>query len=202
MRTVLSKLTISASLPYGPREVGSDAKPVLGKAVKSVCKSLKGNDMQKITPFLWFDDNAEEAANFYTSLFKNSKILDVARYGEAGAQASGRPKGTVMTVTFQLEGQEFVALNGGPVFTFSPAISLVVNCRTQEELDDLWEKLSEGGESRPVRLAERQIWRVLADRSPSARQDAARQGPREVGEGHGGNAPDEEDRHGHPEAGL
>jgi predicted 3-demethylubiquinone-9 3-methyltransferase (glyoxalase superfamily) len=102
--------------------------------------------MQKITPFLWFDDNAEEAANFYTSLFKNSKILDVARYGEAGAQASGRPKGTVMTVTFQLEGQEFVALNGGPVFTFSPAISLVVNCRTQEELDHLWEKLSEGGE--------------------------------------------------------
>ena len=102
--------------------------------------------MQKITPFLWFDDNAEEAASFYVSLFKNSKILNVAHYGDAGADASGKPKGTVMTVAFQLDGQEFVALNGGPVFTFSPAISFVVNCQTQEELDDLWEKLSERGE--------------------------------------------------------
>lgn len=98
--------------------------------------------MQKITPFLWFDNKAEEAVNFYTSVFKNSKIVSVARYGEAGANVSGRPKGTVMTVTFEIEGQEFVALNGGPVFTFSPAISFVVNCETQQEIDELWEKLT------------------------------------------------------------
>ena len=97
--------------------------------------------MQKITPFLWFDDKAEEAANFYTSIFKNSKILNIARYGEAGPG----PKGTVMTVTFQLEGQEFMALNGGPHYTFSPAISFFVSCETQAEVDELWEKLSAGG---------------------------------------------------------
>ena len=102
--------------------------------------------MQKITPFLWFDHQAEEAVNFYTSIFKNSKIVNVARYGEAGAEVSGRPKGTVITVAFELEGQEFIALNGGPVFTFSPAISFVVNCQTQKEVNKLWEKLSEGGE--------------------------------------------------------
>ncbi len=102
--------------------------------------------MQKITPFLWFDGRAEEAANFYTSIFKNSRIGKVARYGEEGAKASGRSKGTVMTVVFQIEGQEFVALNGGPQFTFTPAISFVVNCQTQAEVDELWEKLSEGGE--------------------------------------------------------
>ncbi|MGH9402256.1 MAG: VOC family protein [Terriglobia bacterium] len=98
--------------------------------------------MQKITPFLWFDGKAEEAANFYTSIFKNSKKGSVTRYGDAGPG----PKGTVMIAAFQLEGQEFIALNGGPQFTFSPAISFVVNCETQEEIDDLWEKLSEGGE--------------------------------------------------------
>ena len=97
--------------------------------------------MQKITPFLWFDGKAEEAANFYTSIFKNSKILNVARYGEAGPG----PKGTVMTVTFQLEGQQFIALNGGPHYTFSPAISFFVDCETQAEVDELWEKLSPGG---------------------------------------------------------
>jgi len=97
--------------------------------------------MQKITPFLWFDDKAEEAANFYTSIFKNSKILTITRYGEAGPG----PKGTVMTVTFQLAGQEFMALNGGPHYTFSPAISFFVNCETQAEVDVLWEKLSAGG---------------------------------------------------------
>jgi predicted 3-demethylubiquinone-9 3-methyltransferase (glyoxalase superfamily) len=102
--------------------------------------------MQKITPFLWFDDNAEEAAKFYTSIFRNSRIVNVARYGEAGAKSSGRPKGSVMTVAFELEGQPFVALNGGPVFTFSPAISLFVNCETQKEIDELWEKLTDGGE--------------------------------------------------------
>ena len=102
--------------------------------------------MQRITPFLWFDDQAEEAANFYTSIFKNSKIVTTARYGEAGAEVSGRPKGTVMTVAFQLDGQEFVALNGGPQFKFTEAISLVVNCQTQEEVDEYWQKLSDGGQ--------------------------------------------------------
>jgi len=98
--------------------------------------------MQKITPFLWFDDKAEEAMNFYVSIFKNSKVVSVSRYGEAGPG----PKGTVMSATFQLDGQDFLALNGGPLFTFTPAISLYVNCATQQEVDELWEKLSEGGE--------------------------------------------------------
>jgi predicted 3-demethylubiquinone-9 3-methyltransferase (glyoxalase superfamily) len=98
--------------------------------------------MQKITPFLWFDGKAEEAANFYTSIFKNSKIKNIARYGDAGPG----PKGTAMSAVFELEGQGFMALNGGPQFTFSPAISLFVNCETQQEVDELWEKLSQGGE--------------------------------------------------------
>ena len=98
--------------------------------------------MQKITPFLWFDGKAEEAANFYTSIFKNSKVGRITRYGEAGPG----PKGTAMSVTFQIEGQEFMALNGGPQFKFTEAISFFVNCETQEEVDDLWEKLSAGGE--------------------------------------------------------
>jgi predicted 3-demethylubiquinone-9 3-methyltransferase (glyoxalase superfamily) len=101
--------------------------------------------MQRIAPCLWFDKKAEEAAKFYVSIFKNSKIDTIARYGEEGAKVSGMPKGTVMTVTFQLDGQEFMALNGGPQFTFSPAISFMVNCKTQQEIDELWEKLSEGG---------------------------------------------------------
>ena len=103
-------------------------------------------NMQKITPHLWFEDNAEEAAKFYTSIFKNARVLDITHYGESAAEASGRPKGTVMTVTFELEGQRFMALNGGPIFKFSPAISFLVNCETQKEVDDLWEKLSEEGE--------------------------------------------------------
>jgi predicted 3-demethylubiquinone-9 3-methyltransferase (glyoxalase superfamily) len=98
--------------------------------------------MQKITPFLWFDGNAEEAMKFYVSIFKNSKILSVARYGEAGPG----PAGSVMTGTFQLDGQELMALNGGPHFKFTEAISLFVNCETQEEVDELWEKLSAGGQ--------------------------------------------------------
>lgn len=97
--------------------------------------------MQKITPFLWFNNKAEEAANFYVSLFKNSKILDISRYGDAGPGQ----KGSVMTVNFQLEGQEFVALNGGPEFKFTEAISLYVNCKTQAEVDELWEKLTANG---------------------------------------------------------
>ncbi len=102
--------------------------------------------MQKITPFLWFDDNAEEATKYYVSVFGNSRIRSVARYGEAAAAAAGRPKGSVMTVVFELEGQEFVALNGGPQFHFTEAVSFVVNCDTQKELDEMWEKLSDGGE--------------------------------------------------------
>ena len=98
--------------------------------------------MQKITPFLWFDNNAEEAANFYVSVFKNSKLLNIARYSEVGPG----PKGTVMTVEFELNGQEFIALNAGPTFKFTEAISFVVNCETQEEVDYYWERLSEGGE--------------------------------------------------------
>jgi predicted 3-demethylubiquinone-9 3-methyltransferase (glyoxalase superfamily) len=98
--------------------------------------------MQKITPFLWFNDKAEEAMGFYVSIFKNSKVTSVSRYGDA----SPGPKGTVMSGTFLLEGQEFMALNGGPQFTFSPAISFFVDCKTQNEVDELWEKLSEGGE--------------------------------------------------------
>jgi predicted 3-demethylubiquinone-9 3-methyltransferase (glyoxalase superfamily) len=105
--------------------------------------------MQKITPCLWFDNQAEEAANFYVSIFNNSKIRNMTRYGEAGAEVSGRPKGSVMTVTFEIEGQEFVALNGGPHFTFSEAISLMVKCETQKEIDEMWEKLSQGGEEGP-----------------------------------------------------
>ena len=101
--------------------------------------------MQKITSFLWFDDQAEEAANLYVSIFKNSKIVNIARYGEAGPG----PAGTVMTVTFQLEGQEFIALNGGPQFKFTEAISFSVDCKTQEEVDELWEKLAAGGEEGP-----------------------------------------------------
>src|SRR5256885_11840205 len=97
--------------------------------------------MQKIVPFLWFDGKAEEAMNFYVSIFKNSKVLSVTRYGSAGPG----PKGTVMSATFQLEGQQFYALNGGPQFKFTPAISLFVNCETQPEVDELWKKLSAGG---------------------------------------------------------
>jgi len=97
--------------------------------------------MQKITPFLWFDGNAEEAANFYISIFKNSKMGKISRYGDAGPG----PKGSAMSVTFQIEGQEFFALNGGPQFKFTPAISFFVNCETQQEVDDLWAKLSAGG---------------------------------------------------------
>jgi predicted 3-demethylubiquinone-9 3-methyltransferase (glyoxalase superfamily) len=106
---------------------------------------MKIKTTQKITPFLWFADQAEPAAKFYVSLFKNSKIKVVHRYEEAGAGATGRPKGSVMTVAFQLAGQEFTALNGGPVFKFTEAISLVVHCTDQKEVDFFWKKLTAGG---------------------------------------------------------
>jgi len=101
---------------------------------------------QKITPCLWFDHQAEEAVKFYTAIFKNSRIVQVARYGEAGREIHGKPAGTVMTVAFELEGQAFTALNGGPMFKFNEAISFQVSCETQAEVDHYWEKLSEGGD--------------------------------------------------------
>ena len=101
--------------------------------------------MRKITPFLWFNDKAEEAVRFYTSIFKNSKITTITHYNDEVAKVAGRPKGSVMTVAFQLDGQEFTAINGGPEFKFTEAVSFVVNCNTQEEVDYFWEKLSEGG---------------------------------------------------------
>jgi predicted 3-demethylubiquinone-9 3-methyltransferase (glyoxalase superfamily) len=103
-------------------------------------------NIQKITPCLWFDDQAEEAAKFYTAIFNNSKIVSITRYGEAGHEVHGRPAGTVMTVAFELDGHAFTALNGGPMFKFNEAISFQVSCETQEELDYYWEKLSEGGD--------------------------------------------------------
>ncbi len=101
--------------------------------------------MQKITPCLWFDTQGEEAANFYTSVFKNSRITDISRYGEAGP----RPAGTVMTVAFELDGQPFVALNGGPEFTFNEAVSFQINCANQDEVDHYWNSLTEGGQEGP-----------------------------------------------------
>ena len=128
---------------------------------------------QKITTFLWFDGTAEEAANHYTSIFKNSKVRNVARYGDAGPG----PKGSVMTVTFQLEGQEFIALNGGPQFKFTEAISLLVNCETQREVDELWSKLTAGGQESQCgwlkdkyglswQIVPAALFRLLQDRDP------------------------------------
>jgi predicted 3-demethylubiquinone-9 3-methyltransferase (glyoxalase superfamily) len=104
--------------------------------------------MQKISPCLWFDDQGEEAAKFYTSIFKDSKMGDVTRYGKEGYEIHGREEGTVMTVEFEIEGQKFLALNGGPIFKFNEAISFQVYCETQEEVDYYWEKLSEGGDEK------------------------------------------------------
>ena len=101
--------------------------------------------MQRITPFLWFNDNAEEAVKFYTSIFKKSKIGKIARYDEAGEKVAGRPAGSVMTIEFEIEGQDFIALNGGPHFKLNEAVSFVVSCKTQTEVDYYWNKLSAGG---------------------------------------------------------
>jgi predicted 3-demethylubiquinone-9 3-methyltransferase (glyoxalase superfamily) len=118
--------------------------------------------MQKITPFLWFNNNAEEAAKFYVSIFKKSKIVSTTRYGDAGPG----PKGSVMSVVFQLEGQSFYALNGGPLYSFTPAISLFVSCKTQKEVDTLWKKLSEGGQEQPCGWVTDKFglsWQVIPD---------------------------------------
>jgi predicted 3-demethylubiquinone-9 3-methyltransferase (glyoxalase superfamily) len=143
--------------------------------------------MHKITPFLWFDDKAEEAMNFYVSIFENSKVGSVTRYGDAGPG----PKGTVMSATFQLDGQDFFALNGGPLFKFTEAISFFVNCETQKEVDELWEKLTAGGGT-PQRcgwLKDKYglSWQII----PKALGEIVeRQGSPEVAESHASNASD------------
>ncbi len=135
--------------------------------------------MPQIHPCLWFDDRAEEAATFYASIFPNSKVGRVTRYGEAGAKVAGRPKGSVMTVEFELDGQPFVALNGGPIFPFTEAISLSVPCKDQQEIDRYWERLSEGGEKGPCGWLKDRFglsWQVVPTVLPEmlADRDAAR----------------------------
>jgi predicted 3-demethylubiquinone-9 3-methyltransferase (glyoxalase superfamily) len=103
---------------------------------------------QRITPFLWFDDQAEEAVNFYVSIFDNSKVVATTHYNQESAQASGRKAGSAMTVAFQLDGQDFTALNGGPIFKFNEALSLVVHCQSQDEVDRYWNQLSAGGDEK------------------------------------------------------
>jgi len=153
--------------------------------------------MNEITPCLWFDTEGEEAAKLYTSVFPNSKILDIARYGSAGP----RPEGTVMTVSFELDGQKFLALNGGPEFTFSEAISFQVSCKTQDEVDAFWSKLSEGGEEGPCGWLKDKFglsWQIVSDRPARV---AWRSGQGEVPARDGSNAEDEEDRHRRARAG-
>jgi predicted 3-demethylubiquinone-9 3-methyltransferase (glyoxalase superfamily) len=126
--------------------------------------------MQKIVPNLWFDTEAEEAANFYCSIFKNSEVVNVTHYGEAGP----RPAGMVLTVTFQLDGQEFTGLNGGPDFKFNEAVSLLVNCESQGEVDTLWDKLSEGGEEGPCGWLKDKYglsWQIIPTRLEELLQD-------------------------------
>jgi predicted 3-demethylubiquinone-9 3-methyltransferase (glyoxalase superfamily) len=129
---------------------------------------------QKITPFLWFDTQAEEAVKFYTHIFKKSRVLGITRYNEAGSRASGRAKGSVMTVAFRIEGQNFTALNGGPISKFSPAISFVVNCENQEEIDHLWRKLSRGGKTNQCGWLEDKYgvtWQIVPSILPKMLQD-------------------------------
>jgi len=135
--------------------------------------------MQKLTPCLWFDTEGEEAANFYTSVFPNSTILDVSRYGEAGP----RPEGTVMVVSFELDGQKFTALNGGPDFTFNEAISFQVSCETQEEVDAFWSKLSEGGEQGPCGWLKDKFgvsWQIVPNALPRLLGDPDREKSQQV----------------------
>ena len=126
--------------------------------------------MQKIVPNLWFDTEAEEAANYYCSIFKNSEVVNVTHYGEAGP----RPAGMVLTVDFQLDGQEFTALNGGPDFKFNEAVSLLVNCESQGEVDTLWDKLSEGGQEGPCGWLKDKYglsWQIIPTRLGELLQD-------------------------------
>src|SRR5215510_584588 len=135
------------SLPSSESRRSACAGSWTPRSSRALTKNRKpeGDYMQKITPFLWFDNQAEEAANFYVSIFKNSKIVTITRYGEAGPG----PKGSVMTVVFQLDGQEMIALNGGPHFKFTEAISFSVDCKTQQEVDEYWEKLTASGAEGP-----------------------------------------------------
>ena len=153
--------------------------------------------MQKIAPCLWFDSQAEEAAKFYTGIFRNSKIGASRRYGEAGREIHGKPAGSVMTVAFELDGQAFTALNGGPMFKFNEAISLQVNCETQDEVDYYWEKLSEGGDEKAQQcgwlkdkygVSWQIVPTILAEMIERSRFG-------EVPTRHAGDAPDEEARH-------
>ena len=130
--------------------------------------------MQKITTFLWFDKEAEEAAKFYTSIFSDSRIKEVSRYGEAGPG----PKGSVMVVTLELQGQEFMLLNGGPEYKFTEAISFMINCDSQEEIDRFWARLTDGGEEGAMRLAEGQVRSFLAGHAQGATRDAEGPGSR------------------------
>ena len=154
--------------------------------------------MQKITPFLWFDDQAEEAMHHYVSIFRNSKVLGVTRYGDAGPG----PKGSVMIASFELEGQQFTALNGGPRFKFTEAISFVVNCETQEEVDELWDRLAEGGQTQQCGWLKDKFglsWQIVPIRPDRADQ---RPRSREVETGHRSDAADDQDRHREAEAGI
>ena len=154
--------------------------------------------MQKITPFLWFNDQAEEAMNFYTAIFKNSRIGSVSRYGEGGP---GQP-GSVMTATFELDGQEFMALNGGPLFTFTEAISFFVNCETQAEVDELWEKLTEGGEESQCGWLKDRFglsWQIVPSVLGELLNDPDAEKARQ---GYDCHATDEEDRHRRAEGGI
>jgi predicted 3-demethylubiquinone-9 3-methyltransferase (glyoxalase superfamily) len=159
--------------------------------------------MQKISPCLWFDDQAEEAVDFYASVFANSKITSVSRYGKESAQVAGKPERSVMVMEFELEGQRFMALNGGPQFTFTPAISLMVNCDTQAEVDELWDRLSAGGSEQQCGwLADGQVRGVMADRPhPARRVDGGRR-LREIQEGHASAAANAQDRSSRAATGL
>jgi predicted 3-demethylubiquinone-9 3-methyltransferase (glyoxalase superfamily) len=129
---------------------------------------------KRITPCLWFDDQAEEAARFYASVFKNSKIGKISRYGKEGFEVHGRKEGTVMTVEFEIEGQKFVALNGGPHFKFNEAVSFQIHCETQQEIDFFWSKLSEGGREQPCGWLKDKFglsWQVIPDALPRMLMD-------------------------------
>jgi predicted 3-demethylubiquinone-9 3-methyltransferase (glyoxalase superfamily) len=136
---------------------------------------------QRITPFLWYNSNAEEAVNTYVDIFNNSRVLSRTRYTKESAQASGQPAGSIMTIVFQLEGQEFTAINGGPIFTFSPSISFVIHCRTQAEIDHYWDQLAQGGDARAQQcgwLADRfgVSWQVVPEQLMEWMGDAEKGG--------------------------
>jgi predicted 3-demethylubiquinone-9 3-methyltransferase (glyoxalase superfamily) len=135
--------------------------------------------MKKITPCLWFDGNAEEAATFYTSIFKNSKVTQVTRFGDAAAKASGQPKGSALTVAFELDGQPFTGLNGGPMFKFNEAVSFQVNCDNQDELDHYWNRLADGGDPNAQRCGWLKdkfgvSWQIVPSALPKLMSDPAR----------------------------